>query len=1008
MSLTRSLAAATALLLAVGCSCGSSAKLCKQTSDCGVGQRCGGSGKCETAECKADGDCAGKVGKTKCTAGTCVAECTTSADCAGNPKGAVCDKTLCGSTCDPAVPGECAATEKCAPASKTCVVPACVKDADCTAADTKCDLDTYTCVCKGDGACRAGQTCQAGVCGPAQTCATDADCTAPQKCLYGACLSPCAGNGDCQGGGTVTQCKSGQCELSCLADQTCPNGYICAGNPATCEAAQCKTLGDCPSGKYCNDATHGRCIPLVTCTDASQCPTPATQKCAIPDPCPPGMTCSDKICIDLTPCAIDDNCKRDEYCDLGYCRPSAQCGAGNPCTTGFDCVGGTCVPHVCRGDAECAGQCSGAPVCLCSSGTCTPGSTAVVDAVNILTPGGPLAIGDTKALVAIATSGGKPVLGALIEWATCDISVTDPCPANPVLSVNTAGIVTGLAEGSAGIYAYVTVTGTKVVSAPAKFRIWQPTTTAGTFRVLVVDAESGAPLTGAIVVGPNPAGPGTSETPVDASGTATFVLGGSATQASFAAYGDGRDAVSVLDTHSQDVVLPLPLATTTAVGGALGTIDTTAVSVKGPAHVGLAGVSRRELVGISPAQLFGEQIVEHLSVQGQNINAPLPAGVSVVFDFQSPLGTFPIQVKSVYEAAGEKGSRAIWGFGGNISQQALFGAIGGGGAANALVALLPYFQSFDHDLALPFTVTPVARVPDDGSTGCPPDQTAQFHAPGCSDLNGNGRTDDLVPNYAQFAAKNLRPIHEPILRLDLTMPVLPSLGGKPVDSGIVTAGAQVPGIGFVPLGITAAGDQDGDGTIDTSCVTSGGTTTCQHDLRMKMVPLYGGLEANAYTLLVLALRAPAGAATGGMPDEVSARLYTAATLPTTFAVPAPFVPFAEGATLDRSLRQSQLSAADHAALSGAGVQVVRFEVQGAKGRLIVFGKETSTPGTLLPGPAAASWWTDPLSQAAADAPAKVQPILLDGVDLDDLAGLGGTTLVDYEGKVAGYSRSPVP
>ena len=52
--------------------------------------------------------------------------------------------------------------------------------------------------------------------------------------IYGFCQTPCTGDGDCQGGGTLTHCVSGRCQVACLADQTCPAGYICNGTPASC------------------------------------------------------------------------------------------------------------------------------------------------------------------------------------------------------------------------------------------------------------------------------------------------------------------------------------------------------------------------------------------------------------------------------------------------------------------------------------------------------------------------------------------------------------------------------------------------------------------------------------------------------------------------------------------------------------------------------------------------------------------------------------------------------
>ncbi len=227
--------------------------------------------------------------------------------------------------------------------------------------------------CNMDADCN-GTTCKEETCtGHVSTlCESDQDCTSTtySRCdnSVGKCTRP-------------TSCNPGICDVSCLADDDCGVGEICAGQESCTRnvSQQCSTDAECESaGSYniCdNGSGHcglgcggGTCVNVANadgegCTFDSEC---ASGFCAQND-CSNvygNVSCSfDSDCSTFRPvCSEADGGKCGSSCTAGICapNPNAHCtnGVQDEDETGVDCGGADCTGcDECQVDSECsAGQ----------------------------------------------------------------------------------------------------------------------------------------------------------------------------------------------------------------------------------------------------------------------------------------------------------------------------------------------------------------------------------------------------------------------------------------------------------------------------------------------------------------------------------------------------------------------------------------------------------------------------------------------------------------------------
>ncbi|MEQ9502317.1 MAG: hypothetical protein RIT81_35935 [Deltaproteobacteria bacterium] len=723
-----------------------------------------------------------------------------------------CGATRCsGNTC---VPAACEDHEDCDEGflcdDGTCVAgPDCEDDEDCEAG-LVCDEGTCTAPgpCESDDECADGDLCVDGECGPPVPCEDRSDCEDGQMCFDGACRDACTEDADCAPPLSRCDTDAMECRPGCFNDGQCPEGTICEG--FLCVDAECSSDEECDGQNVFCDG--GRCADFEPCGMNGDCPT--------------GFVCDEATmrCTALPPCRTDRDCGPEAYCEDGYCQPAASC-ANMTCAEGFECIGDVCVPSPCRGDADCT-----APE-VCIGGVCGEApSTEFVTEVRIVSPAGTVRPGTTYRHVALALDqAGRAVPGVTFDWSSTSTAVA---------TIAATGVATGGATaGTTQIRASVDSGIGPVTSNPVVLTNLGALA-ATDLRVSVSRLVGGLPVQGAqievLTAG------GTDSAVTDATGTAVFTRPSGAFTVT-AAHTD-FDWVSVVAPTTYDLALALPpksaLGTT---AGVKGDVDLARVGQQGAVELSLSGASLPSpLFSFDPGQLFGTG----------NFNVEIPMVGSVPIPAANTIGIelmgFPLSLKDTYYAEAQPGVRAVWSFGGRIQLGA--GGLGPEAFTNFLAAILPFYQRFEHAV-LP-AVTLVAR----------PDIVD------ANDVDGDGDTSEMVPDWSGFPTRRVEPDTEQNLRYQLSVAPLPFVTGGNANTLIVLSGTIVPGLGFVPLGLDGQSDMGGTGIVD-SFVT-------------KMAPRHGGLEAGTYAVLAIAVRLDGA----GIAGPGSVRLYTSSRLPTAVAL----------------------------------------------------------------------------------------------------------------------------
>lgn len=941
---------------------------CAVDTDCGTG-RCG-SGVC--VECASAADCDGRL----CVSGACVS-CATSADCAAPT--ALCD-AVTGACVGCLADTDCGGTDVCRD-DRTCG-PACASDADCAdQPGTFCDLAgvngaaaTFTCVlpgtpdCANDGDCGQGEQCVEGAC----LCRSDRACADGESCVEGACVivPDCASDADCAELGRVCErdgerfrcvpacaqdsdcgpfgvtCSAGHCQQQCAGDATCLEaGTICEGN--FCVDAECVTASECPAGQLCSDERHGRCVTYTPCTTDAECGDPDFA-CGDPDPCPPGFDCAAiDVCYERAACVADGDCAAGQYCQNLHCRDASACTGRGDCAADQDCVAGICVPFVCRGDLDCAdGE-------VCTAGLCgAPPLPTGVTEIRLLTQPRPLAAAEELQLVAIGvTASGVAIADLPFGWSSAD-------PAIAGVDAVTGLLRAGATEGCTEVEVTLQVAA-RTLRDSATFCLFAPAP--GDAQVIVFDATTGAPMPAATVVLD-----GVTAT-TGADGRASFPGMSAAGHGAVAVYAAGYDVVVLQDAVSDSIAVGLRPDRTGFAAGFSAEVSFDAVTSQGGLEVGLAGGSRDEITGLSLAQLVGDVFVQNLATPLGSFDVPVPGAMTL--NLTSP---FPIPIKETAYCTSDPDLRAVWSFAGRVDPASL--GIGGGGgmpsAGQVIARLLPYFGTFEHGLQSE-TLPDAPLVPDG------------------NDLDGDGNASELRADFlgAAFPSLRLRPSLLPALRVELTLPTPPSFEGTRLDTVLLVAAARAPRLGYVPLGLSAAVDEDGDGVLPNET--------------LRLTPRYAGLEAGAWAMAALAVRLPAGQGTE-LPVELSARLASSDWLPQQVDLAnAPFLPFAEGAAFDPVARTIALPIAIAADLAASGADVLRVRVRSDRGALVVYARAGASTVRVPPPPAGLEA-SDPLVPGAV---VFVEPISITAESFDSLAEAGGATLSDLDSLADGYSRS---
>ncbi|MCA9552664.1 MAG: Ig-like domain-containing protein [Myxococcales bacterium] len=839
-------------------------------------------------------------------------ECEADAECGDgrvcNTAVTDCGATRCRNACEPA---SCTAHADCG--TWVCIGGTCAEPPSCATEACPGDLvcsANMVCVapatCGDDPDCPQGQICAGGVCRVPFSCTANSSCPTGLVCQQGVCDDPCAVDADC-GDATMFGCDAttGNCRQRCLGDDTqCPSGEICES--FACIPAECSQDLDCPGNMVeCQgeEAGHGRCVDVVACTTDAECE--------------PNFTCENMVCVELPACRVDRECGGGAYCQDRHCQPAEPCVNG-ACITGFSCINDLCVPGLCRGDADCpnAGE-------VCVAGEClAPVPATAVTEVRILTPAGTVPFGGTYRFTAVAlNANGDVVPGVTIAWTTGDAQIA---------SIDAAGLATALsAAGTTDVVAAVDTGSQTISSAPVRLTVVDAVPQ-GNFRVTVVSAATGLAVGGATVV----CNQQTQTT--DAAGVATF---DATVPKTCTAYTADHDYLTVVGLTGADARLALPALTRTDRStGYTGMVDLSQVT--SAVRLSFSGGSfPSPLAGFAPANILGGDVfLFDLPVVG---TVAFPSGATA----RAEVGGFPLDLKSTYYAQTRAGLRRAWSFGGGAELTDL-----GIGNGSLLLNILPLLQTFVHGGSTGLeSLVPLPTVVD------------------AQDIDGDGDTAELVPDYNAFVPKNTTPRTAQTLRyvIDGTTASLPA----DTNAVMVVSGVLLPQIGFVPLGLDGIGEPLG---------AVGRFTTA-------MAPPYAGLEAGTYAVLVAAVNIVPDT----LPQVSSTRMVVADTLPAEISLGAGWMGLPSGSFDDGTQALT--------VQTSTGADVWRARFAGTSGGWEVYAAAGTTSVVLPTAPAT-------FEQRTAGSTVQIDAIdLTTGVDLDALFQPGADALF-MDRSTAGFAQ----
>lgn len=885
-----------------------------------------------------------------------VTSCTETSDCSGSE---ICSDGICG---PPSETTDCESDDDCVDGSvcleNVCIAPVagdedgdgvadeddnCVRTANPDQVDTDGDGVGDACEeivlpgCGGSGECGLDEVCSEGACQvvectPAQDlCPSDSVCVgticrfAPPcngdaecadvlgVCVDGQCAPGCETNAEC-GGRRTTACVDMTCVFACSTDAQCDDNESCIDN--FCLPNECSGTGieGCPDGERCDG--DGRCEPYTACADDGDCSD--------------DEFCEDGICEEANACISDLNCDDGELCLDGFCRPVQGCANDGECAADETCVGEFCVPFLCRGQEDCdAGE-------TCEEGACIPVPDTTIGEVVILTRPSPLVPGASLAFTAIALDGdGVAIPGATIAFASSNSDVA-----------SFSGVI--LTAGTTRGETQVTASAGGVTSLPVTI-VNVGDEADDTTRIVVVDAQTAIPLLDAVIVVDGV------EFVVDETGTADL----SDSSGTIHVFADGYDYATFMGVSAGSTVLaPLSPATGfAATGGFTGEMSYESISTSGDASIGLAGAAiPGNLADLDLTNLLGDPINTSISVPGLGGQEfPLPGGLVISVDF------FGIgDVKGEYFARSTDGFNFAWGLAGQVRVQELIdlftGGGGGGDIASILGAILPLFESFDHGLEA-YASEALPLVEDDG------------------DFDGDGNTDELVPDYDSFPGIDLEPSVPQAYRTAVNLETLPVIDGEQTEIAVLVGGVVVDGVGFVPTGISAANAPGGD----------------PETVILRMAPSHSGLGVGEFGVVALAFgNAGAGFGADGiqLPANISTRIFFGSRLPEAID----FGAFTTLGAYEWSA-ETRFFAGDP-----AGTELVRVSLIGAEASWHVYADGADASEFGLPTPP--EGFDDPTVGAFA----RIDAIEAT-TDYADLIGAGGASLMRLNDVATGFARA---
>lgn len=551
----------------------------------------------------------------------------------------------------------------------------------------------------------------------------------------------CVVDGDC--GSFLRVCREGQCLNRCFGG-TCFQGGVCMDG--ACFPPECETDDACGPDEICREES---CIPRVSCESA--------------DDCGENEACTDEVCEPLPRCVGDRNCAENEICDRGYCRVRTTCIEDESiCPESEDCIGGRCVPSGCRGADDCE------TTERCQGGTCVPATIPDVQRVIILTPGRGLSPGMTIELQAVGLNArGQIVVSDGFAWSSSNERLDSQGEGSFLAMLETGEVfITASFDGEDGV----------VTSEPVRFIIL-PDAPDGVSSVRVID-PLGVPVAGAQVVS------GTVSAFTDESGVAVMPDNGEIGDL-VTVFADGYDYMTVVRADCEEVLVPLSARTDLTISAGIeGVVNFDSIVGNGELETSLTGTAiTGGILGLSLERLIGSIFYGRLSFFGNSFDLPLPGGLTLA-------GQVPIigqlDLKNRFYITSNPGLRFVWSFAGRLDFQTIASFARGGGGVDlgqVLAAVLPFFENFSHGLKTLPNVQSVPTIQDE------------------DDLDGDDDTTEQRTDYLGNPEVTMIPTISQDLRVQVSLPDnLNEIG----EVALLFMGAELPEVGFVPLGVTAS------------------------------------------------------------------------------------------------------------------------------------------------------------------------------------------------------------
>ena len=637
-------------------------------------------------------------------------------------------------------------------------------------------------------------------------CEDDLDCgsgqceSAGDACVQSICDTEL---GECVPQECPVTCEDGRVQLGCrCVAEVCESDAQCDG--LVCDEGQCRGCevdSECSGTQICQ---AGECVAGPECEDDSQCR--------------PSELCVEQSCVERPECTFDDDCGEQEQCIAGVCQFTPECSSDDDCGERAECVGGFCQERLCRGNDTCEeGQ-------LCDNGQCI--DPPLTFSCVVITEGGLIAPNERVRLEAFAFDEEGNGVAADFMWSSS---------APAVASIDGRDLVGGTTAGTTQVSATLATGDPIQCDGTAEFSN-SGLVPVDVIRVVAQDMETGRPIGGARVE------LGDQVATTDAAGLATFERVEGAYTVSV--FHNNYNYLTVQGVQARDVRLPVsPRSGTGPAAGLTGAFDLSQLNTSGDINIGLAGASiAGDLLDLDLTRLLGDSFVTDFSIPGLGgAQVPLPGGVIAygsVFGLQ-------IEGKQRYYVQSAGGARLAWGLAGQVPASDLIGLFSSPpeNVNAAIGTLLPLFSRFDHDQQ-PMVLESLPRALD------------------LTDINGNGDTSEWLPDYNNFPEEDLVPSVRQRLSTAVEISNFPQLGNEAASLAVLVGGVQLEGPGFVPMGISATSDDDGDGRPDARTLF--------------MAPPYGATVGGRYALLALAFSAEGDA----LATDFSAALWNGQTLNT--------------------------------------------------------------------------------------------------------------------------------